>query len=296
MTLSISVVTPSYNQAKFIEKTIQSVLSQDVLNLEFVIYDNLSNDGTIEILKRYEPQLCWISEKDKGQGHAVNKGIQNTSGDIIGWLNSDDIYYPGALKSVLEFFQTHPEIDLVYGDADHIDTEDEWIEDYYTEPWDYERLKDVCFLCQPAVFFHRRVAEKFGLLDERLYWCMDYEYWLRVGLGGAKVAYLPQKLAGSRMYPENKTLRSIGKVHREYLVMLSRALGSVPDKWLYNYAHAVLDERGIPRTSKKFAVLVSVSSLWTAIRWNRKISKDMAQTTIQWILDSLRRTFKVASS
>jgi glycosyltransferase involved in cell wall biosynthesis len=296
MTLSISVVMPSYNQAEFIEKTIQSVLSQDVPNLEFVIYDNLSNDGTIEILKRYEPQLCWISEKDKGQGHAVNKGIQNTSGDIIGWLNSDDIYYPGALKSVLEFFQTHPEIDLVYGDADHIDTEDEWIEDYYTEPWDYERLKDVCFLCQPAVFFHRRVAEKFGLLDERLYWCMDYEYWLRVGLGGAKVAYLPQKLAGSRMYPENKTLRSIGKVHREYLVMLSRALGSVPDKWLYNYAHAVLDERGIPRTSKKFAVLVSVSSLWTAIRWNRKISKDMAQTTIQWILDSLRRTFKVASS
>ena len=295
MTLSISVVMPSYNQAEFIEKTIQSVLSQDIPNLEFVIYDNLSSDGTIEILKKYESRLRWISEKDKGQGHAVNKGIQNTSGEIIGWVNSDDIYYPGALKSVLQYFETHPDVDLVYGDADHIDVQDQWIEDYYTEPWDLERLKDVCFLCQPAVFFHRRVAKRFGLLDERLYWCMDYEYWLRVGLGGAKVAYLPQKLAGSRMYPENKTLRSIRKVHREYLVMLSRALGKVPDKWLYNYAHAVLDERGISRTKKKFAIWVSVISLWTAIRWNKKVSKDMSRTTISWVLDSFRRAFKVTS-
>ena len=284
MTLSISVVMPSYNQAKYIEKSILSVLSQDVPNLEFVIYDNLSDDGTLEILKKYESQLRWISEKDNGQAHAVNKGIQNTTGDIIGWLNSDDLYYPGAIKTIRDFFETHPDVDLVYGDADHIDMEDKWIEDYYTEPWDYERLKDVCFLCQPATFFRRKVTEDFGLIDERLNYCMDYEYWLRLGGRGIKVAYLPVKLAGSRLYPDNKTLGSKIKVHAEINDMFIRLSGSVPDKWIFNYAHVFLDEKDVARTRRVlFPLLVSILSLWAALKWNRRVSKVMLSTTTLWI-------------
>jgi len=215
MTLSISVVTPSYNQGKYIERTIQSVISQDIPNLEFIIFDNLSDDNTIEILKRYDSSLKWVSEPDGGQAHAVNKGISNTSGDVIGWLNSDDIYYPGTLKTVTDFFEAHPDVDVLYGKADHIDDEDEWIEDYPTEKWNLERLKEVCYLCQPAVFFRRRVIEKFGLLNEKLHFCLDYEYWLRLGIGGKKFEYLPQKLAGSRLYLETKTLGSPLSFHKE---------------------------------------------------------------------------------
>lgn len=294
---SISVVTPSYNQGRFIEQTIQSVLSQDIPALEYMVVDGGSTDETVNILKQYEDRLRWVSEKDNGQADAVNKGIKATRGEIIGWLNSDDIYYPGALAAVLAFFEKHPEADVVYGDADHIDIDDGVIEPYYTEDWNYERLKEICFLCQPAVFFRRRLTERAGLLDDRLQYCMDYEYWLRLG-AITPFARLNKKLAGSRMYEANKTLGSRVSVHREINDMLKKRLGKVPDRWIYNFAHAVLDRKGYKRRNpsedfRYVLLLVGVSSA-SFVRWRKRLPFNAMITMSKWVGVSLRNAMGIS--
>jgi glycosyltransferase involved in cell wall biosynthesis len=288
MSLSLSIVTPSYNQGRFIERTLLSVLDQGV-PLEYVVFDGGSQDETMAILKKYTGRLRWVSEKDRGQAHAINKGLAATRGEVIGWLNSDDVYYPGALKTVLDYFEAHPAVDLLYGDADHIDEQDAFIEAYPTAEWDLAALRVVCFICQPAAFFRRRVVERFGPLNDALHFCLDYEYWLRIGQGGGVVRHLPVKLAGSRLYPQTKTLGSRQRFHSEINSMLLARLGRVPDKWLFNYAHAVLDERGLPRSARlRFAAAVSMLSLWAGFKWNHSVSPQMWATCRSWVAGNLR--------
>ncbi len=241
--LTVSIVTPSLNQGQFIERTLMSVANQNWPGIEHVVFDGGSTDNTIDILQKFSLPIKWVSEKDKGQSDAINKGIRTTEGDIIGWLNSDDIYYPDTIARIVTFFTEHPEIDLVYGQADHIDVNDRPFESYPTEPWNSERFNEVCFICQPAVFFRRQVVEQHGLLDESLHYCMDYEYWHRLAGAGVRFAYLEEKLAGSRLYADNKTLGSKVKVHREINDMFQRRLGAVPKRWLQNYAHITMHER-----------------------------------------------------
>ena len=218
---TLSVITPSLNQDRFIERSIRSVLLQGIPDLEYVICDGGSSDETIQILKGYRDKLKWKSEPDRGQAHAVNKGISQTNGDIICWINSDDVYYAGTLQTVQRVFRDNPATFALYGKADHIDEEDNVIEAYPTEPWNYHRLADVCFLCQPAVFFRRDLVRRFGALDETLQYCMDYELWLRYGKH-IRFQYLEQKLAGSRMHSSNKTSSQRRAVHDETSEMLRR--------------------------------------------------------------------------
>lgn len=266
--MKVSVVTPSYNQAAFLERTLRSVASQSGVDLEHRVFDGGSTDGSVAILERFTGAVRWTSGPDAGQADAVNKAIADTSGDVIAWINSDDIYYPGALASVAEAFQRHPEADVVYGRADHIDAQDRVIEPYPTEPWNLERLAERCFICQPAAFFHRRVVERFGALDASLRYCMDYEYWLRLGRGGARFVFLDEKLAGSRLHGDTKTLGQRLPVHAEINEMLKRVLGRVPDRWLINYAFAHADSGGSTGSRRLRALAASLAASW---RWNRSL-------------------------
>lgn len=296
MKSSVSIITPSFNQGRFIERTIQSVLSGGVEDIEYVIFDGGSTDETVAILKKYESRLRWVSEKDRGQADAINKGFRATSGNIIGWLNSDDIYYPEAIWEACRFFESYPEVDILYGDAHHIDENDQFIESYPTEPWNIERLKDTCYLCQPAVFFRRRVVECFGLLDEGLNYCMDYEYWLRLAYGGAKFAHLPKVLAATRLYPETKTLGARVKVHKEINTMLLNKFGQVPDRWLFNYAHAVTEEMGMKRSTRwLFLPALITISFYASMKWNRRVSSSLALSMWQWLVHALKQTFRGVS-
>lgn len=281
--MKVSVITPSFNQGPFIERTLASVASQAGCEIEHVVFDGGSTDETVAILERFRPAVRWVSEPDKGQTDAVNKGIRATDGQVIGWLNSDDIYYPGAVARVVRYFEEHPEIDVVYGMADHIDLDDRPFETYPTEPWDFERLKDTCFICQPALFMRRRVVERHGLLDERLSYCMDYAYWLHLGRSGVRFGYLAERLAGSRLYADNKTLGARVKVHREINDMFRAVFGRVPDRWLFNYAHAVVESRlDRQRSPQRFMVRLLTESLGASFRWNHGISPEMRRHLWLW--------------
>ena len=286
--MKVSVVTPSYQQGQFIERTLQSVASQSApgLEIEHVVFDGGSTDNTVEILKRFSPPVRWVSKKDKGQTDAVNQGIRATDGEIIAWLNSDDVYYSGAIAQVVSFFVAHPEIDVVYGMAEHIDPHDQAFESYPTEPWNFERLHETCFICQPALFFRRRVVEQHGLLDESLNYCMDYEYWLRLGKAGVRFAYLAVNLAGSRLYADNKTLGARIKVHQEINDMFRKLCGKVPDRWLFNYAHAVVEGPFSRRRIFPKTICLSLQSLGAAFRWNHGVSRSMLNQIKIWILRS----------
>lgn len=288
MSLRFSVITPSFCQGRFIEQTIQSVLAQKspYIEIDYVICDAKSHDETIEILKRYEDQIRWVSESDNGQADAVNKGITMTTGDIIAWINSDDVYYSGAFEAVRAIFEANPNVLAVYGDADHIDEQNQFLENYPTENWNYVRLRETCFLCQPAVFFRRNLIEKYGSLDDSLKYCMDYELWLRWGKH-ISFNYLPQKLAASRLYKDNKTLGQRIAVHYEINEMFRRNFGKVPDKWIFGYAHVKVEEtlnldRTIMRQNVRFVNALVQNSLWAFWHWNYWISLKALGKICSW--------------
>jgi len=272
--LSMSVITPSYNQGEFIEQTIRSVLDQNIEGLQYLVVDGGSSDQTLEVLKKYQGQITWSSAKDGGQAQAVNKGLKMATGEIIGWLNSDDLYAPQALKQVSTFFEENPYVDFVYGKTQHIDSQGKNLDFYLTEPWNLERLKECCFISQPATFFRRSVFEKYGLLNEKLNLCLDYEFWLRSALRGAKFAYLPTILAASRIHAATKSSRCFLESHFETINMLQETLGYIPSEWVVNYSTAKVKESSCFKYPHPAFFMASWRNLWhTAGLYNHGIAR-----------------------
>ena len=282
-TVLVSIVTPSYQQGRFIEGTLESVWRQRQSTpghaLEHIVMDGGSTDGTVEILERWRGRLSFSTGPDGGQTAAINAGMSAARGEILAYLNSDDIYYDNAVATAVAAFEADSSADVVYGDADFIDAEGRVLRAYPPETWSLERLKLVCFPCQPAVFFRRRVVERFGLFDPRFDHCMDYEYWLRLGMAGVRFVHIPARLAASRLHAAAKTLRAARETHTEINNMLREHLGTVPDSWLWNYAHAVLDAKGVARCeSRDYLARVALLSIRAAVRWNGFPSRSLLRT------------------
>jgi len=185
----ISIVTPSFNQAGFLSETISSISNQAVdLEIEHIVVDGGSTDGSVELLKSLRGQVRWVSEADQGQADAVNKGVRMSSGDIIGWLNSDDLYLPGTLQAVADYFHDHPDCRWVYGRCRIIDSSGKerwkWITKYKNSllnKFTLGKLLRENFISQPAVFFRKDLFEEAGPLNMDLHYAMDYDLWLRFG-------------------------------------------------------------------------------------------------------------------
>lgn len=245
----ISVITPSFNQGGFIQRTIESVVGQSYPRIEHLVMDGASTDATVEVLGRYRERhpesFDFVSEPDRGQAHAVNKGYDLARGEIVGWLNSDDTYEPGTLAAVAEVFRTHPECDMVYGRAHYVDQNDELLGAYPTRAeLDWETLAHECFICQPTVFLRRRVLDRGLRLDESLQMCMDYDFWIRLGRDH-EVRFLDRVLAASRMYEDNKTVSQRSAVYGEVFRTVKKHYGRLPFSWALGRAHHVWD-RGDP--------------------------------------------------
>ena len=250
----VSVITPSYNQGEFIKETIDSVLSQDYSNIEYIVIDAMSTDNTLEILKSYGDKIKWVSEKDAGQADAVNKGIQMAKGEIIGWLNSDDTYYPGAISAAVGFLTENPDSALVYGEANYTDRSSNVTRRYHTEKYSRDWMSQFCIICQPSAFFRKAAIEDVGLLDISYQCSMDYELWMRMA-EKYKFSYIPYLMATSRMYEENKSSSRIDEVCGETFRCHLKYYGYVRFNWVLFYAKYLIVNKGNKGRFKKLITL-----------------------------------------
>jgi glycosyltransferase involved in cell wall biosynthesis len=222
MTL-ISIITPSYNQAKYLEQTIQSVLTQDYPRIEYIVIDGASTDGSVDIIKKYQNKLAyWVSEKDKGQAEAINKGFAKATGDIVAWLNSDDYYLPGAVSSAVKVFEQNPDVALVYGNMLAVN---EHGKTFNTLTYKQLSLEDLlCFqiIGQPAVFMRRAALQKAGGLDPTFHFMLDHLLWIQIARQG-KILHVDQLWAAARYHPEAKNRARAAEFGQEAFRILESA-------------------------------------------------------------------------
>lgn len=238
MSPTLSIVTPSLDQAPFLEEAVQSVLRQGCEKLEYFVVDGGSRDASVEILIGQGSAVRWVSQPDHGQADAINKGFRMTAGEVLGWLNADDLYSQGALREVSSQFGEDPDLMLLYGAAHHVDEAGTFLEAYPTRDFDLAALAYHCFICQPACFFRRSLLDAAGGLDAGLQYAMDLDLWVRFGKLQQKnphwkFKHVSQVLASSRMHSSNKTLSQRRQSLEETMIVVRRHFGVVPFNWVY---------------------------------------------------------------
>lgn len=239
----VSIVTPCLNAAPYIGRTLASVFNQDYPNIEYIVMDGGSTDGTVELLEACKGRLQYVSAPDNGAADAINRGFLRSRGSICAWLNADDTYLPGAIRAAVQGLETEPDAAVVYGNGVWIDADDKVLGPYPTAaPYDAELWAQECFICQPAAFLRREALEGVGLLDAALQSVFDYDLWIRLSRRSLFVA-IPKMLAASRMHPANKSLGQRRQMFEEAIQLLRRHFGYVPVNWVYGYLSFLRDGR-----------------------------------------------------
>ena len=219
----VTVVTPSYNQADYLEQTIASVLGQDYPALEYMVVDGGSTDGSVDIIHKYADDLAWwVSEPDQGQAEAINKGLQRAGGKYIAWLNSDDLYQPGTVQAAVVELEKNPRLGMVYGDLHSINALGDRVNTIRYAPYTLEDLLAFFIIGQPTVFMRRSVLEEVGYLSEVYNYLLDHHLWLRIA-SAAEIKYIPAPLAAARYHPSAKNMAAAERFGEEAFRILDWA-------------------------------------------------------------------------
>jgi len=256
----LSFVIPTRNQARFIAECIDGCLAQNIPESEVLVIDGASTDNTREVLASYGDRIRWISEPDRGQSDAINKGIRLARGELIAWINSDDYYAsPHAITTLLDAFEAEPEVDIAYGNGERVDERGTPIGPYRARP--IARVADIVihpasFVLQPALMFRRKLFLDVGGVDESLHYTMDYELWIRLFAAARKTRYVPGVIACARYHTDAKSIAAMGKQIREALDVKRAAA-----------ARLALGPIDVART---YAGVASMAAYWLAVRWGLK--------------------------
>jgi glycosyltransferase involved in cell wall biosynthesis len=285
--LSFSIVTPSYNQGRYLAATIESVIGQEGdFTIDYVITDGGSKDNSVEIIRDYEQRLAsgtwpvrcrgityrWLSERDGGQSDAIQKGFAMATGDVLAWLNSDDTYAPGALQIAANVL-ADTNVSVIYGKSHFTDENGTVVGRYRTEPFDSQRLAVFNFIAQPSVFFRKNAFERVGGIEASLHYVMDFDLWIRMARE-LRFVYVPEFLSTFRLHDESKTVsRSHALANsKETLEQIHRHFGWAPLNRVYGYAHQVVRSR-LPAFDNEL-LLIALSlpvAAATYLRLNRGI-------------------------
>lgn len=223
----VSIVTPSFRQGHFLEAAIRSVLEQDYPKIEYIVVDGGSQDGSAEIIQRYASRLAWwVSEPDQGHADALNKGFARANGELLAWLNSDDIYEPGAVREAVEYMQANPQVSMVYGDANFINDQGQVIGKFPARQTSYRRMRrGYVHIAQPSSFFRASAFRQVAPIDTSLYFSFDYDMWLKLAALGP-VQYLPRLWSNFRLHGDCKTVLADDRCWPDMLEVNRRLGGS----------------------------------------------------------------------
>jgi glycosyltransferase involved in cell wall biosynthesis len=240
--MHVSFVIPTRNQARFIEQCINSCIAQQIEDSEIIVVDGASTDNTRDVLGTYQDRIRWVSEPDRGQSDAINKGVRMAKGELIAWINSDDYYATNrSMRALVDAFDAEPDVDIAYGNGIRVDGDGNEIGLYRAHP--IANVGDIVkhpasFVLQPAVLFRRQLFLDVGGVDETLHYTMDYELWIRMFAAARRVRYIPADIACARYHADAKSIAAMGKQIREMISVKQRGaaqlrLGVLSRAWMY---------------------------------------------------------------